>query len=298
MASDKFEAIIEQIPRDFADPEADYQAVRETMAPFHNHPLLTDLQVDTRDVGGVDCGWYWQKHNAEEPYIALHYHGGAFVSCPLDVYHFYGETIARELDLRVVMPDFRLAPENPYPAAPDDCFNAYRGLLEQGIRPENIVVLGESCGGGLGLGALLQARDQGLPMPACFISVTGWFDLSVTDAPPGRDPFLTPEWVQNRGREFTAGKVGLDDPRVSPCYAELSGLPHLYLQVGQFDTMAGSALRLAQRATLAGVQVTMESWPEMIQGWHGLVNAGVPEAKSAWSDIKRFVDWKLQRTEA
>ena len=58
MASDNFEAILDQIPRDFADPEADYQAVRETMAPFHNHPLLTDLHVDTRDVGGVDCGWY------------------------------------------------------------------------------------------------------------------------------------------------------------------------------------------------------------------------------------------------
>lgn len=295
MPSDSFKAIVDLIPEDFADPKADFQAVRKTMAPFHDNPTDDDLHIEIKDVGGVRTGWYGFDHHAEDPCIALHYHGGAYVSCPLDVYHFYGELISKALDMRVVMPDYRLAPEHPYPAAPIDCLNAYRGLLEQGISPEKIVVLGESCGGGLAVGALLQARDEDLPMPACFVSLTGWFDLNVTNASTGKDPFLTPEWVRNRGLDFTAGQLELDDPRVSVCNAELQGLPHLYLQVGQYDTMAEGALRLAERATLAGVQVSMESWPAMIQGWQGLVNADVPEAKEAWLQIKRFVDGKLQR---
>ncbi len=295
MASDSFKAIIDLIPENFADPKADFRAVRNAMAPIHNHPTGDDLRIDVREVGGVRAGWYEYDRHAGEPCLALHYHGGAYVSCPLDVYHFYGEIIARALDMRVVMPDYRLAPEHPYPAAPMDCLDAYRGLLESGVPPERMVVLGESCGGGLALGALIQARDEGLPMPACFVSLTGWFDLNVKTTPPGRDPFLTPEWVRNRGLDFTAGKIELDDSRVSVCNANLEGLPHLFLQVGQYDTMAQGALRLAERATLAGVRVTMESWPEMIQGWQGLVNAKIPEAEEVWDQIKCFVDWKLQR---
>ena len=166
----------------------------------------------------------------------------------------------------------------------------YEALLAQGVAAEKIIVVGESCGGGLAIGSLLAARDRGLAMPAAFVSVTGWFDLSVSDYPTSRDPFLTPEWVQNRGRDFVGQQMPLDDPRISPCYAELNGLPPLFLQVGQYDTMAPSALRLASRATLAGVSVIVESWPSMIHGWHGLISAGVPEAAAAWKSICRFTD--------
>ncbi|MEE4659925.1 MAG: alpha/beta hydrolase [Halieaceae bacterium] len=297
MASELFKALIDSLPGDFADPAADFLQVRSTMAPFHGHPTSADLRIDIRQVGGVRSGWYELEHHADGQAIALHYHGGAYVSCPLDVYHFYAEIIARALGMPVVMPDYRLAPEHPFPAAPMDCLAAYRGLLELGINPESIVVLGESCGGGLALDALVQARAEGLPMPACFVSLTGWFDLDVAP-PPGRDPFLTPQWVRNRGMDFTAGSIELDNPRVSVCNAALEGLPHLYLQVGQFDTMAPGALKLAERATLAGVDVTLESWPGMIQGWHGLVTAGIPEAEHAWAAIRQFVEGKLDSSAA
>ncbi|MEM1110508.1 MAG: alpha/beta hydrolase fold domain-containing protein [Pseudomonadota bacterium] len=295
MASDAFNTIIDLVPADFADPAADYRQVRATMAPYHDHPTSDDLRIEIQDVGGVRAGHYRYDHQGDDPCVALHYHGGAYVSCPLDVYHFYGEIIAKALDIPVVMPDYRLAPEHPFPAAPTDCLNAYRGLLQSGTAPEKIVVLGESCGGGLAIDTLVQAKVEGLPMPACFVSLTGWFDLNPPAAPQGRDPFLTPEWVRHRGLEFTAGQIPLDDPRVSVCHANLQGLPHLYLQVAQHDTMAPGALQLAARASLAGVNVTLESWPEMIQGWQGLVNSGVPEAAEAWRQIKHFVDWKLRR---
>ncbi len=153
----------------------------------------------------------------QNAWTAFHCHGGAFVSTGLDEYHFYAEIIARQTGCRVVMPDYRLAPEHPYPAAPDDCFNAYCGLLEHGVPPATIVLLGESCGGSLALGLLVRLRDAGLPLPACFVSLTGWFDLSVSgETVPGRDPFLTPQWVRNRGRDYLAGQLDLDDPRYLP----------------------------------------------------------------------------------
>lgn len=127
-------------------------------------------------------------------------------------------------------------------------------------------------------------------MPACFVSLTGWFDLELADTTgAGRDPFLTPEWVRNRGRDYLAGQMALNDPRVSPAFADLHQLPPLYLQIGQFDTMREGALALAANALRSGVQVTMESWPGMIQGWHGLVTAGVPEATAAWAAISDYI---------
>lgn len=159
-----------------------------------------------------------------------------------------------------------------------------------GVSASSIALLGESCGGSLALGLLLRLRDEGVALPACFVSLTGWFDLSVSGAVvAGRDPFLTPEWVRNRGRDYLAGRLALDDPRVSGAFADLQGLPPMYLQIGQFDTVREGALTLAARALRAGVPVTVESWPGMIQGWHALVTAGVPEAVAAWAAIRRYI---------
>lgn len=289
MQSKELQALVSMIPGDFADPAADFHAVRAMFAPFHGHPTAADFEVMITHYDGVRCGDYTLQGTAPS-ITAFHCHGGAFVSTPLDEYHFYAEIIARQLGCRVVMPDYRLAPEHPYPAAADDCFNAYRGLVRSGTDPATIVLLGESCGGSLAMGVLLRLRDEGLPLPAAFVSLTGWFDLSVAGpAAPGRDPFLTPEWVRNRGRDYVAGQFALDDPRVSPAYADLHGLPPLYLQIGQFDTVREGAIALGANALRAGVAVTMESWHGMIQGWHGLVTAGVPEADSAWSAIHRYV---------
>lgn len=288
--SKELEAIIALIPPNFADPTADFQAVRAMFLPFHGHPTQDDFRVEVKNYGGVRCGDY-ELQGATNTRTAFHCHGGAFVSTGLDEYHFYAEIIARHTGCRVVMPDYRLAPEHPYPAANDDCFNAYCGLLDQGVPSSAIVLFGESCGGSLALGLLVQLRDKGLPLPACFVSLTGWFDLAVSgETMQGRDPFLTPEWVRNRGRDYLAGQLELDDPRVSPANADLRHLPPMYLQIGQFDTVREGALTLAANALRSGVQVTMEGWPGMIQGWHGLVTAGVPEATAAWAAIHDYIE--------
>ena len=208
------------------------------MAPFHGHPVPPHVRVTETELGGVRAAWYDDTRHPVADRTIFHVHGGGFVSCPLDDYHFYGALLAERFASRVVMVDYRLAPEHVYPAAHDDCLAAYRGLLAGGADPQRLVVSGDSCGGLLGLATVLAARDEGLPNPACFLSISGWFDLSVTDAdadrhgrarpPPGRtaaDPFLTASWVRNRGRDYVAGAYALDDPHVSPAYADPKACP-------------------------------------------------------------------------
>ncbi len=99
--------------------------------------------------------------------------------------------------------------------------------------------------------------------------------------------------MRNRGRDYTADALPLDDPRVSPVFADLAGLPPLYLPVAQHDTLREGTLQLAASATRAGVAVTLESWPGAVHGWHGLVNVGVPEAIVAWRRAAQFIDTTL-----
>jgi acetyl esterase/lipase len=292
--SQELTEILALVPRDFADPDADYRAVRATMAPFHGHAPPAHVSVTEMELGGVRCAWYDDARRPRRDRVVFHCHGGGLVSSPLDDYHFYGAMLAEQLEARVVIADYRLAPEHVFPAAHRDCAGAYRGLLHSGIDPAHVVVSGDSCGGLLGLGALLDARDAALASPACFLSISGWFDVSVPHPVESqgqcRDPFLTAAWVRNRGREYAADRVALDDPRLSPVYADLAGLPPLYLPAGQYDTLRRGTEALAWAAMDAGVAVTAESWPGMVHGWQGLVAAGVPEAVAAFARMRAYLD--------
>jgi acetyl esterase/lipase len=290
MPSRELTEILALVPGDFADPDADYRAVRAMMAPFHGHPVPAHVEMTEVELGGVRCAWYEDTRQPRRRRVVFHCHGGGLVSSPLDDYHFYGAMLAEQLEARVVMPDYRLAPEHVFPAAHRDCADAYRGLLQSGTEPDRVVVSGDSCGGLLGLGALLAARDEHLPPPACFLSISGWFDVSVPHPVEGRDPFLSAAWVRNRGREYAAGQVALEDPRLSPVHADLAGLPPLYLPAGQYDTLRKGTEALAQAAMHAGVAVTAESWPGMVHGWQGLVAAGVPESVAAFARARAYLD--------
>ena len=157
MASEMLQAVIDGTPADFADPADDYQAVRVKFEPFHGAPVQDGTTVEHVTVGGVPAAWVRRGDPAPRG-TALFCHGGAFVSCDGDAYLFYAEIAAMQLALDVLLVDYRLAPEHPFPAPLDDCAAAYAGLLGSGVDPASLILVGDSCGGGLALATLSRAR--------------------------------------------------------------------------------------------------------------------------------------------
>lgn len=287
--SKEYRELVAVLEPGLADPADSVARVREKMAPLHGHPVGEDMVVEGLDLLGVPAAKVGGAQAHAAPSIVLQFHGGAFVSCDLSDYLFYGEKISRACGLPVVEIGYRLAPEYPCPAAVRDCAQAYRGLLEHGHEPSQIALVGDSCGGGMVIAALTLLRDEGVPLPACAATLCGWFDLEASGEsavnPQGIDPFLDADWLRARGRDYVGADGDLRSPLASPLHADLAGLPPLLLQAGTIDRTRDDSVRLAARAEAAGVQVELDVVDGMIHGWHGLP---VPEADAALARLAAF----------
>jgi len=268
------------------------EVAREKLESLHGHPVAPDTRVEWTRSGGVPCAWVETPGSVADRVLLL-CHGGAFIAAGGDGYLFYAEMLARACASRVLLVDYRLAPEHRFPAALDDCVAAYRGAVEAGLAPDRVAFVGDSCGGGLVLASLLRLREQSLPMPACAVTLGGWFDLEAEGEsarhPLALDPYACRDFVRARGRDYVGPGGDLRDPLVSPVHADLAGLPPLLLQVGQVDLTRDDALRVAASAGRAGVDVTLEIHPDMIHGFQGLAVAGIPEAAAALRRVGDFV---------
>jgi epsilon-lactone hydrolase len=199
-----------------------------------------------------------------------------------------------EASMRVLGLNYRLAPLHPFPAAVDDTTAAYRWLLKIGIEPARIAIVG-SAGAGLALAASVRIRDEGLPLPGAAVCLSPWVDLAVTgdsmQSKAHEDPIVSREMLLGRGKLY----LGDCDPRTplaSPLYADLRGLPPLLIQVGSAEVLLDDPLRLADRASFAGVNTTLEVWSEMIHVRHTFAPI-LPEARQAIERIGEFVRLRL-----
>ena len=175
-----------------------------------------------------------------------------------------------------------------YPAALEDCLAAYRWLLSNGTPPQQIVIAGDSAGGNLSLTTMLALREAGEPVPAAAACLSPPTDLagSGEPAPAERDSGLPVDWAQQQMKMY----LGATDPRlplVSPMYADLRGLPPLLIQVGEEEWLCRDAVRFAERARAAGVDVTLQVWPAMWHVWH-LLTPLLPEAQQAVDAIAAY----------
>jgi len=198
--------------------------------------------------------------------------GDAFLAAEL------ASQVGRRTDARVISVDYRLAPEHPYPAAVDDALEAYEALLQSGVAAADIVFAGESAGGGLAVATLVNARDHGLPLPAAALVMSPYADLTLagTTMQTRRelDPLLSPEALQARIPDYTAGQDAAQG-LISPIFADLSGLPPLIIQAGTHEVLLEDAVRLAQRAVAADVEVTLDiipGVPHVFQAYHAILD--------------------------
>jgi monoterpene epsilon-lactone hydrolase len=295
MASRQYHELMAAIPDAGVDASDPIDLVREKMHAIHPTTASPGTIIEAADLEGIEARWIYTPENKNSERVILHVHGGAFVSTIIDHYLSYGEHMSRHMEAKVVCFQWTWADQAPYPQAMNDTVTAYKALLAQGIAPQKIMFAGDSCGGGIALAALCSLRDSDEPMPAGLVGLTPWLDAEQTgDAamnPRGRDPFVTADWIRARFRDYAGPEGNLNDPGISPFHATLSGLPPMYLSVGQIDTSADDSTRLALRASREGTSVVVDVAAEMIHGYIGLCGA-FPEATQA---MERIASWVKQR---
>ncbi|MFJ9615352.1 alpha/beta hydrolase [Streptomyces noursei] len=241
------------------------------------------------DAGGVAAERVTTAGAVEGRYL-VYLHGGAYIVGDPQGYRGLTGHFARRLRAHALVPDYRLAPEAPFPAAVEDSVTAYRWLLEQGTDPANVVFAGDSAGGALAVSALVEARGQGLPMPAAAIAISPWANLEHTGATmfslDGVDPSVGRQGLR-RAADVVLGRAPANSPLASPVFADTRGLPPVLIQIGGREVMLSDALRLAAKLAEDSVPVRLEVAPEMGHVWHLLVGH-LPAADKAVSDGVAF----------
>ena len=238
---------------------------------------------------GVSGEWATARGDEQAALTVLYLHGGGYcVGSPATHRAITGHLAAR-CAARVFAPDYRLAPEHAFPAAVDDAVSAYRGVLGSGVAPRDLVIAGDSAGGGLTLAAALRLRELGLPSPRALVLFSPWVDLSLEQlpTPPPGEVMLTLPWITQCARAYVA-RSDVRHPLISPVYANLAGLPPTLIQVGIDELLLGDSRRLRERLQAAGVAVDYEEYPRR---WHVFqANAGVlDDADRALQSVACFI---------
>ena len=244
-------------------------------------PLPDDVRTCAGELGGVPVV-FAELRGVDATGVLFHLHGGGFALGSAASSVGLASSLARVSGLSVVTVDYRLAPENPFPAAVDDVVTAYRALVERERGAANLVVSGESAGGNLALELLLTVRSQGLAPPAAAVLFSPMTDLTISAqsfrTKAAADPNITAAALRTRVADYLDG-TGVDpaDPRVSPVFADLSGLPPLLVQAGSSEVLLDDATRLAARAAADDVPVILDvvpGVPHVFQAFAAVLDEG------------------------
>ncbi len=277
------------------DGVIDVQAARRAMeASTATSQLPEGIRVEPVDAAGVPAEWL-SGPGADASRVLLYLHGGGYMIGSIASHRALAARIAESAGMRALIIDYRLAPEHPFPAAVEDAIAAYGFLLEQGIAPERIAIGGDSAGGGLTIAALIALRDAGRPLPGAAIALSPWTDLAGTgesmttraEADPmvQRDPLLASAALYLDGADART-------PTASPLYADLGGLPPIYIQVGTAETLLDDSTRIAARIRAAGGAVELETFEDLIHVFQALA-PHVPESLEAIEKLAAFVKRSL-----
>jgi monoterpene epsilon-lactone hydrolase len=291
MASNELQMIVNMLR---SQPKMSDLSIAEQRARmevgFTQFKPAKDVSYEPVDAGGVPAEWIATPGVLTERVI-YYLHGGGYVIGSINTHREMVSRLSRAASARVLIIDYRLAPENPFPAAVDDSIAAYRWLLSVGVDPARLVIAGESAGGALTAATLVALRDAGEPLPAAGICLSPWVDLEglgesvVTNAET--DPLVN----RDIGQIWAKAYLRDTDPRTplaAPLYADLTGLPPLLIQVGTAEIGLDEARHLADRARAAGVDATLEPWEDMIHMWHFFA-AILPEGQQAIDRIGEFI---------
>ena len=225
----------------------------------------------------------------------LYFHGGAYVAMSAQTHRSLTSRLAGWSNTRLFALNYRLAPEHPFPAALDDALAAYHALIAAGIEPNRVVLAGDSAGGGLALALLVALRDAHEKLPAAGVLFSPWTDLAATGgsiaANDKSDALFFGSWIAPEARHYL-GETPATDPLASPVYADLTGLPPLFIQVGDSEVLLDDSRRVFENARKAGVQATLQIWHGVPHGWQ-IFAPILPEGRAALQQASEFIAARL-----
>lgn len=270
------------------------RAIFETLHLGQSEPEgVTYAEVDA---GGVEAMWCIPS-GCNMDRVLLHCHAGGTLVLSMHSDRKLVGHIAKAAGVRGLVLNFRLSPENPYPAQVEDISTAYQWLLTQGIRPENIASIGHSIGGNFCTTLVMGLRDKGQPMPACILSVSPWYDMEMnveTMVTNAKTDVMVSKEQLTRMRDALLTGTGMrpDDPRINLLKADLKGLPPMDVWYGGHEVLAGDAIEFAKRAKDAGVDVNLHNVPEMQHSFVFMAGR-VPEVNQAIKEMGSWLRSKL-----
>ncbi len=282
---DEIRALLSAKPRPVG-----WAARRERLDEVGTHwPVAPDVDLEPVDIDGVPGEWSLSP-GADPSRVLLYFHGGGYCSGSIASHRRLVTEAGRFTGVRTLAVGYRLAPEHPFPAALEDALSAWRFLRRQGIDADRIAVGGDSAGGNLSL-TLLNALPR-TERPACAWLLSPWTDLTMSgDTLTSRDaidPLIHAAYLGELADAYVPAGMDRRDPRLSPLYADLSGLPPILIQVGADETLLADSTRFATLAGAANCAITLEVWPDMIHAWP-MWNAALEPGRRALAQAGVFL---------
>ncbi|MBY8989661.1 MAG: alpha/beta hydrolase [Candidatus Lokiarchaeota archaeon] len=265
-------------------------------------PLPDNVHTEIIYIDKVPARWIVvPEAKTNNDHVLLHLHGGAYIGGSI---RFPGNLIipyrvANASNIPVLMLNYGLAPKRPFPIGLNDAVNAYKWLLSKGYKTENVIIWGESAGGGLTMATILKLRELKIPLPKAAVLLSPWVDLafkgSTYDSRKDKDSVLTKEGLSLSAEMYLNGTDPFD-PYVSPLYADLAGLPPLYVEVGDWEVFLDEDTQLAEKASKAGVDVIFNIYPEMPHVHQG-GDLAIPEVQQSINQIAQFIRKQFKLTD-
>jgi len=274
-------------------PVEQYRAGMEKMTSMAKMP--DGVRTEKINCDGVPAEWIIPQ-NLKNPGVVLYLHGGGYAMGSINTHRALMARIADASKTKVLGIEYRLAPENPFPCAIDDAFKAYNWLLEQGFDHSKIVISGDSAGGGLTVALLIRIRDENAPRPAAGVCLSPWLDLVATGESilklADEDPLIDLTSVKQFALYY-APEEKLKHPWISPLYADLTGLPPIYIQVSTSEILLDDTRRFAEKAQFAGIDIQVEYWEKMVHVWQAF-GSYLPEALQAIQKLGIYIEKKTE----
>lgn len=279
------------------DPQRVRDGFERIAGRWFRSPTDTNVIADRLDgpAGPIHVDWISRKR-PDRRAVIIYFHGGAYIMGSRNTHRHIGAWLSGKSRARVIMPDYRIAPEHPFPAAVDDAFSVYKSLLDTGYDASRIALAGDSAGGGLAFATFLRARAEGLPDPGCLVGFSPWLDLTMTQNSLKRNARRDPLLPANRFKEVTEFYLNGADPAqpyASPLMGDIAHPPPALIQASRIELLADEAEAMSEKWREAGGDVRLEWWRSAPHAWH--IFAGVaPEADDAIHRAGRFIRDKLR----